>query len=144
MPSAGSNKAGTIWVTRGTGLYYAPGMRRAHSRSQDALHPMKIAVVTWSARRVGGTESYLSTLPEPLAAKGHRVALWHETDGPAQRPAIAWEQGSTWSAERLGQTLAVESLRAWKPDVIYAHGLTDPTLERAVTGIAPSVLFAHG
>src|SRR6185295_4273728 len=97
MPSAGSKSAGTIWVTRGTGLYYPPGMRRAHSRSQHDLHPMKIAVVTWSARRVGGTESYLATLPPALASRGHQAALWHEIDGPSHRPAIEWDSGPTWS-----------------------------------------------
>ncbi len=35
------------------------------------------------------------------------------------------------------------SLRAWKPDLLFAHGLDNADLERQVLGIAPSVVVQH-
>ena len=35
------------------------------------------------------------------------------------------------------------ALRAWRPDVVSTHGVADAALERALLGVAPSVLFAH-
>ena len=35
------------------------------------------------------------------------------------------------------------ALRAWRPDVVYMHGVADVALERALLDVAPSVLFAH-
>jgi glycosyltransferase involved in cell wall biosynthesis len=37
----------------------------------------------------------------------------------------------------------VARLREWRPDVIYAHGLRQPLLEKAVQAVAPAVLLAH-
>ena len=39
---------------------------------------------------------------------------------------------------------AIERIRRWSPDVVYAHGLLDPELERQLLASAPAVLFAHG
>jgi len=105
---------------------------------------VKIAVVTWSARRVGGVESYLSLLPGLLQARGHQAAFWHETDGPQHRPVIDWEAGPVWSAASMGPALAVSALRGWRPDVVYTHGLTDPELESSVIEGQPAVFFGHG
>jgi glycosyltransferase involved in cell wall biosynthesis len=34
-------------------------------------------------------------------------------------------------------------LRAWRPDLVYVHGLQDPAIERQLLHIAPAVCFAH-
>jgi glycosyltransferase involved in cell wall biosynthesis len=38
----------------------------------------------------------------------------------------------------------LEKLRAWKPDVVYAHGHLGPELMRGLVQVAPAVFYAHG
>ncbi|MET0626296.1 MAG: glycosyltransferase family 4 protein [Pyrinomonadaceae bacterium] len=105
---------------------------------------MRIAVVNWTGRRVGGTESYLGLILPALSEAGHEVAFWHETDLPGDRDRIvAHGAVPSWDASALGVARAVEELRRWNPDLIYAHGLLSPELEAETVGVAPSVFFAH-
>ena len=46
---------------------------------------MRVAIVNWSSRRVGGVETYLSTVIPELGRGGHEIALWHEVDVPVER-----------------------------------------------------------
>lgn len=105
---------------------------------------MRIAVVNWTRRRVGGTETYLGLILPALIEAGHEVAFWHETDVPRNREAIALPEGvPSWDASLLGPARALEELRRWSPDLIYAHGLLSPELEADTLGVAPSIFFAH-
>jgi glycosyltransferase involved in cell wall biosynthesis len=105
---------------------------------------MRIAVVNVSNRLIGGVETYLSTIIPALAANGHQVALWCETSGPRDRKAITMPEGAPfWCVAELGATRALEELRDWRPDVIYAHKFDAPELEARVQRLAPSVFFAH-
>lgn len=105
---------------------------------------MRIAVVNWSRRRVGGVESYLSTVIPELARDGHTLAFWHEVDEPLERAAIALPADApSWCAAELGRERALAALGEWQPEVIYAHKLLDPELERMIQKIAPAVFFAH-
>ena len=45
---------------------------------------MRIAVLNWTVRRVGGTETYLAGIVPALQRRGHETAFWHEVDRPAQ------------------------------------------------------------
>jgi glycosyltransferase involved in cell wall biosynthesis len=104
---------------------------------------MRIAVLNWSNRRFGGTGSYLSLLMPALHAAGHEVALWHEVERPSDRPPLSNAVVPGWSVSALGLERAVAALRSWHPDVLYAHGLLEPAVERRVLDVAPSVFFAH-
>lgn len=105
---------------------------------------MRIAVVNWTRRKVGGTETYLGLIVPALLEAGHEVAFWHETDTPSNRDLIALPEGlHTWDASALGAELALEELRRWEPDLIYAHGLLSPELEANTIAVAPSIFFAH-
>jgi glycosyltransferase involved in cell wall biosynthesis len=105
---------------------------------------MRIAVVNWSRRRVGGVETYLNTVIPELARAGHEIGFWHEVDEPAERGQIALpDEASAWCAAEMGIEAALSALRSWRPNVIYAHKLLDPELEREVLGLGPSVFFAH-
>lgn len=105
---------------------------------------MRIAVVNWSRRRVGGTETYLANIIPGLARRGHSVSLWHEIDRPANREPIELPPGvPSWCVERLGPKRALEALREWRPDLIYTHSLLTPKLEAETLHIAPAVFFAH-
>lgn len=105
---------------------------------------MRIAFVNWSNRRFGGTGSYLSTIMPALHAAGHDVSLWHEVDTPADRSVLPIPpEAPTWSVSALGLETAADELRNWRPDLLYAHGLLEPAVERHVLDVAPAVFFAH-
>jgi glycosyltransferase involved in cell wall biosynthesis len=105
---------------------------------------MRIAVVNWSKRRVGGVETYLNTIIPELSRAGHEIAFWHEVDEPIEREEIGLpEDAPAWCVSALGAAEALVALRDWQPNVIYTHKLSDPDLERKVLGLAPSVFFAH-
>lgn len=105
---------------------------------------MRIAIVNWSKRRVGGVETYLNTVIPELARAGHELAFWHEVDEPVGRAQIEMmDEMPTWCVAEMGQKQALRELLDWQPEVIYAHKLSDPGLERKVLSLAPSVFFAH-
>jgi glycosyltransferase involved in cell wall biosynthesis len=105
---------------------------------------LRIAVVNWSRRKVGGTETYLGSVIPGLARRGHSVSLWHEIDRPANREPIELPPGvPSWCVEELGRKKALAALREWEPDLIYTHSLLTPSLEAETLKIAPAVFFAH-
>jgi hypothetical protein len=105
---------------------------------------MRIAILNWSNRRIGGTGTYLSAVLPYLQRAGHDVALWHEVDTPVDYDLIPLPKGApSWSVGALGLEPAIASLDEWKPSLLYAHGLLDPVVESRVLDIAPAVFFAH-
>lgn len=104
---------------------------------------MRVAVVSWTIRHVGGVESYLSTVIPALRAQGLDVAFFHETERPLDRALINTAGVPIFNAERDGVDAAVAELTRWKPDVIYGHGLRDPQTVERLTALAPSVTFIH-
>lgn len=105
---------------------------------------MRIAVVNWSRRKVGGTETYLSLIIPELVRRGHTVAFWHETDKPLNREQIALPaEVPAWCVSTLGEQRALDALRDWQPDLIYTHKVMSPRLEAKTLKIAPAVFFAH-
>ena len=105
---------------------------------------MRIALLNWSNRRFGGTGTYLSAVLPYLQRAGHDVALWHEVDSPADYDLIPLPPAAPiWSVADLGVDAALAALQAWQPNLLYAHGLLDATVERRVLDIAPAVFFAH-
>jgi glycosyltransferase involved in cell wall biosynthesis len=79
-----------------------------------------------------------------LLATGNSVAFWHEVDSPEDRALIQLPpEIPSWCAAALGTEPALRALRAWAPDVVFAHGVHDPALEYQAVGHGPAVLFAH-
>src|SRR5207249_3423635 len=124
------------------------GRARRPNRSVTRLpegRDLRIAVLNWSRRRVGGVEIYLGAVIPELAQAGHQVGFWYEMDRPQQMQPIPLHAASAvWSVELLGAARAVADLQGWQPDVLYSHGLLSPTLESETLAIAPTVFFAHG
>ena len=87
---------------------------------------MRILIATWSCRRVGGTETYLGRIAARLAAAGHALAFGFEVDAPVERARVPLPDATL--SFRLPAD-GLEQARAWKPDVIYAHGLLDPSAD---------------
>jgi len=105
---------------------------------------MRIAIVNWSSRKAGGAETYIERVIGGLRCAGHEMALFCETDLPADRAPITLpREAPLWSISKMGLEAAINALRAWHPDMIYAHGLTDPAIEARTLQVAPAVLFAH-
>ena len=105
---------------------------------------MRIAIINWSNRRIGGTGTYLSAVVPQLQRAGHDIALWHEVNTPVDYDPIPMPPGSpAWSMADLGLEPALAALSSWRPHLLYAHGLLDPAVERRTLTIAPSVFFAH-
>ena len=105
---------------------------------------MRIAIVTWSSRKVGGTETYLGDLMSRLSERGHQLCLLHEISEPVNREMIALPADTpTWCVSEVGMKRALASLRAWQPDVIFSHGLHNTRFEARLLKIAPAILFAH-
>ena len=105
---------------------------------------MRIAVVNWSSRRVGGVEYYLSGVIPALTNSGHATALCYETDRPSNRALIVSEETATWGVEALGAEEVIRRLSRWSPDLLYCHGVMNPGLESRLLDVAPAVSFAHG
>jgi len=79
-----------------------------------------------------------------LQSRGCEIAFWHEEAVTPSRPRVAIPPGApVWSVAGLGEERAINVLKDWRPDVIYAHGLRSPAVERRTQRIAPAVFFAH-
>ena len=106
--------------------------------------PLRIALVNWTSRRVGGIEDYVALVIDALHGSGAEVLFWHEVDRPSDRAPIDLPAGIPRScASDSGSAAALGALRAWHPDVIYVHGLLDLDVGPQLQQIAPSVLFVH-
>lgn len=105
---------------------------------------MRIAIATRHIHRAGGVETYLEQVAPELLALGHDVRVWYEfaPDESAERILPA-----TVHAAHLPCTNAsggvVDNVAAWKPDVVFLHGLSKPAVEERLIDIAPTVLFLH-
>jgi glycosyltransferase involved in cell wall biosynthesis len=104
---------------------------------------MRIAVTSWTIRQIGGVESYLGTVIPAMRARGFDVAFFHEVDPSPERVRLDTADAPVFSAASMGLEAAARALRAWKPDVMYQHGLRDPHTFERLTAIAPSVTFIH-
>ncbi len=105
---------------------------------------MRIAILNWSNRRIGGTGTYLSAVMPYLQSAGHQVGLWHEVNTPLDYDLIPLPSGApVWSVADLGLDQALADLSSWRPHLLYSHGMLDPNVERRTLDIAPAVFFAH-
>jgi glycosyltransferase involved in cell wall biosynthesis len=106
---------------------------------------MRVAIVNWTGRRVGGAETYVGLVTGALQQRGHAVYFWQEGDQPADRdpiPGLAAVPASCASAG--GVEPALQALAAWRPDVLYVHGLLNPETEAGILKVGPTVFLAHG
>ncbi len=105
---------------------------------------MRIAIINSNARVVGGIESYLDRLLHALSARSDDIALLFDYDQPYERPEIAAETGiPRWSTNAHGSSRAIDEVRRWRPDVIFAHGLASSGDLAAAAEIAPAAYFVH-
>ena len=106
---------------------------------------MRLAIIMSNRRLVGGVASYLASVIPALVDRQHEIGVWCELDQPDSAEPIPIPAGSaTWCVAELGEERALASLAEWHPDLLFAHGLKSPRLERRTLEIAPAVFFIHG
>jgi glycosyltransferase involved in cell wall biosynthesis len=105
---------------------------------------MRIAIVTRNARVAGGVESYLDVIIPLLEATGNEIGLLCEDDAPsAARPISRSSIAPVWIVAELGEVRSLDSLRRWRPNVVYTHGLSNLEFEARMLEIAPAVAYVH-
>src|SRR5687767_8800284 len=105
---------------------------------------MRIAIARWTARQIGGAETYIARTISGFVSLGHDVLLCHEIDEPDDRPRFALPPGvQALSVADLTAAVVLDRLREWRPDVVYVHGLNDPFFEEQLQSVAPAVFFGH-
>ena len=88
---------------------------------------MRIAIVNWSRRKVGGLETYVEGIIPELLLHGHEVAFLSEIDLPVGRKQIHLSAHvASWCVAETGMESALSGLREWRPDVIYSQHILDP------------------
>jgi glycosyltransferase involved in cell wall biosynthesis len=106
---------------------------------------MRVVFATRERAMVGGLETYVRGAMTALGAARVDVALLAESDAPRERDTIdAGIRGPVWCVSEAGASSALASVRNWRPDVIYVHGLESPALADDLIETAPTVYFAHG
>ena len=105
---------------------------------------MRVAVVNWSRRKVGGVETYLGNVIPEMHRANLVLAFWSEVDVPHDRAQIELPEGvPAFCASELGTRRALAALREWRPDLLYIHKVSQPGVETKLLDIAPAVFFAH-
>jgi glycosyltransferase involved in cell wall biosynthesis len=106
---------------------------------------MRVLIAVANRFLMGGAEQHVRTLIPGLRGRGHDVAMVYENPSHPGIPTIdqEWEEFSSWRYEKNNLPGLLQELSAWRPDVVYVHGLDDPDLDDALTHHFPAVLFAH-
>jgi glycosyltransferase involved in cell wall biosynthesis len=105
---------------------------------------MRIAIANRNRRRVGGAETYVNQSILLLHNLGHELLSLTEVDEPPSYDQIALPNGvAGMCVAEMGRDAALLALQEWRPDVVYAHGIQDVSLERDIIRIAPSIFFVH-
>ena len=87
---------------------------------------MRVLLVNELPVRAGGAEEHLRSLIPGLEERGHEVGFLHgrPLDGAPPDRRVAPCGVTTWCAA-IGPADTLEAVRAWRPDVVYAHRLID-------------------
>lgn len=105
---------------------------------------MRIAILTHSNRIIGGAESYVSQIVPHLIRSGIEIGFWHELDTPVDRITFTINDSCpAWCVSKMGLKSALRSLVEWKPDIVFANGLSSPVAEEMTQRITRSILDAH-
>ena len=115
------------------------------ARSGSPRNPggrMRVLVATQTRDRIGGVEAYLEAVLPALAAR-HEVAFFSASDEISGRGAIVLPSGVKRLTLEQQSDDRLRLLKAWRPDLVFAHGLEDPVLERDLLGLAPAVVVEH-
>jgi glycosyltransferase involved in cell wall biosynthesis len=107
---------------------------------------MKILVASVHRNIVGGVETYLRTLIPALLERGHQVAGLFDYHPNPTLPVIDSTEAPlpAWYCEDLRRHPELwREIEHWRPDVVYAHGLTSLDVDRELQRKYPAVTYLH-
>jgi glycosyltransferase involved in cell wall biosynthesis len=108
---------------------------------------LRVAIANFSHRLVAGVETYLQQLAPELLRRDCEIGFFSEINSADTTPAIIdspmLRDVPIWCIADLGASCAFATLRDWRPDLIYVHGILDIDVEAQLLAIAPAVFFAH-
>jgi glycosyltransferase involved in cell wall biosynthesis len=105
---------------------------------------MRVLIATENAGIVGGIETYLRALLPLLRAVGYDIGLLVGTGSVTRDGILAGcPDVPAWSAAQRPAAAILGDIDRWAPDLVFGHGIADPTLEAALVKRFPSVFFAH-
>lgn len=78
-----------------------------------------------------------------LMSAGHELALVSECDAGGAAPPLAPQGVREWCLAESSLDRLESEVRAWKPDVVYAHMFQDLEFERRTMSLARAIYFAH-
>jgi glycosyltransferase involved in cell wall biosynthesis len=107
--------------------------------------PMRIAIIAGNREVVGGAETYLRWVLPELRARGHELALGFEQRLVDASRAIERDVSdvTSWTLPDIGLQNWLQNLEAFKPDVAYVHGISNPDIEAALTRRFNAIFYAH-
>ena len=105
---------------------------------------MRISVVSYSRRKIGGAEQNLDVVLPEFERRGHHLQFVYFHDHPPDREPVRTSTAAELvDAEQTGEPAALNQIRAFRPDVINVHGDIAPPFQRELLGIAPSAYSVH-
>src|SRR6516164_8435922 len=104
---------------------------------------MRILIANEARSGAGGVETYLASLVEALAARGHDVALLYANPSAEQGPTTIPTRVA-WSVADEGLDRAIAAVRAWRPDVCFSHNMGPLDVDDRLTREWPTVKMMHG
>src|SRR5262249_40410245 len=116
------------------------GGRARDSELLAARLLVRIAVVTRHVHRAGGVGTYLEHVLPGVGARGHDVHVWYEFAPPPPAEGPSGILPPTMRSTHLASAsldAALATLRSWRPDLVFLHGLSDPALEARCGAMAP-------
>ena len=105
---------------------------------------MKILIAATHLGLVGGVETHLRAVLPHLAAAGFELGVVADSPAPAEGITAGVPGTPVWLTGGRSARDVLADVTGWRPDVVYSHGMADPTVEAALADRYPTVFFAHG
>lgn len=106
---------------------------------------MRILIATSHRGLWGGVERYLQSVIPGLMQRGHSLGLLYEYPLDSKERALDSQAAGVpcWCAREMGLESTMRSIHSWAPELVYCHGLDDPSLEGSLLKSLPVALYAH-
>jgi glycosyltransferase involved in cell wall biosynthesis len=104
---------------------------------------MRILLANEARRGGGGVETYLASIVDPLARRGHDVALLYANPSSEQGPTSI-DTKDSWSVADAGVDRAIAAARAWRPDVCFSHNMRVLDVDERLVSEWPTFKMMHG
>jgi glycosyltransferase involved in cell wall biosynthesis len=105
---------------------------------------MRILFANDSVGVVGGVQSYLETVMQGLAARGHQLGMVHCDENTGNRISPSLSTIPHFSVMASGLRRAVDEIGSWSADVCFSHNMHRLDVERMLLDNVPVVKLMHG